>query len=73
MFKILKILPILLLKFSGYKSTETRKDYSIDYKSESIYRQFTSAEGPNAKVPSAHPSIEEEEEEEEDDEEVIFV
>lgn len=63
---------------SGFKSMDTtsgvatgnRKDYSIDMKTEEIYRKFTSTsstestESSTVKLASsAHPSIEEEEEE----------
>ncbi|RWS15300.1 hypothetical protein B4U79_05357 [Dinothrombium tinctorium] len=44
---------------SGYKSIE-RKDYSIDYKSEAIFRQFTST----SLQKSPHQSIQEEQENE---------
>jgi len=55
----------------------SRKDYSIDVKSESIFRQFAGPTGcigglaSGGKVASTHPSIEEEDEDEE--EEAIFV
>lgn len=74
-----------LLHTEGYKSLEERKDYSIDHRSEKMYRQFatpslgssSAAAGGSislsaGKAPSAHPSIEEEDEEGDSDV-VIFV
>lgn len=67
---------------SQYKSTEVvsstnRKDYSIDMKTEEIYRQFTSTNNESESVgtvkltSSGHPSIEETNEEE--DEEMVEI
>lgn len=73
---------------SGYKSMEimnTRKDYSIDMKTEEIYRQFTESSSSDSTETetmrerkllssSTHPSIEEtnEDEDEEDMVEIFF-
>ncbi|KAI1290304.1 hypothetical protein HDE_08094 [Halotydeus destructor] len=46
---------------SGYKSMDDRRDYSIDFKSETIYRQFT---GGDMFVRNPNQSIEEEDESE---------
>lgn len=66
---------------SGYKSMEmvntSRKDYSIDMKTEEIYRQFTSTSsdsGSTVKLASsAHPSIEETNEGEDEEMVEIFL
>lgn len=69
---------------SGYKSMEIvnphRKDYSIDMKTEEIYRQFTSntsiSDSENSNTikltSSGHPSIEETNEEDDEDMVEIF-
>ena len=71
---------------SGHKSMEgvtDRKDYSIDMKTEEIYRQFTSNSDPEPQskqtvklaTGSGHPSIEEtnEEQDEEDEEDMVEI
>ena len=50
------------MNFAGYKSIE-RRDYSIDYKTEYIYRQFVATTPPRHSI-STQQSIKEEQENE---------